>query len=100
MVGLSGITPSLKARLSRMASRQTTKTAGQHARGEVKDAEDQFNVNLTVDPGVESELSVVDPVLFALLLRLEEHRQPMKLELFLEVTYRPKRGGKKTLQEV
>lgn len=73
--------------------------AGQPSHGQDKDTEEEFKVNLSIDSRVESELSVVNPVLFALLLRLEEHRQPMKLELSLEVKYCQKRGGKKTLQE-
>ncbi|KAH9484699.1 hypothetical protein JR316_0001598 [Psilocybe cubensis] len=103
-LGLSGLTPSVKGRLNRMSSQQTTVLAGQHARGEVANEESEFVVNLSVDAAAAAEtkgagMSVVDPLMFALLLRLGEHRQPMKLELELEVTYRSRRGAWKTLNK-
>ena len=65
-------------------------TVGQSSKGHFEDLKGKFDVTLGVDMLVDKKLSMVNPVHFTVLLRLEENRQPMKLKLVLEVTYRRK----------
>lgn len=97
-VGVAAGRPTFQATLSRLESVQSTLTVGQKAQKRFDDSKGTFDITLGVDREVDTKLSVVNPVRFALLLRLEEERQPMKLKLMLEVTYRRRyRWRNKTL---
>ena len=86
----SGI-PTFQATFSRMKSVQTTLTVdGQTSQGHFDDSKGTFDITLGVDRSLTEELSVVNPAHCAVLLRLKESRQPMKLKFTLEVTYQRK----------
>ena len=98
--GIAAGKPTFQATLSHLKSVQTTLTVGQSNQGRFNDSKGTFDVTLGVDTLVDKKLSVVNPARFAVLLRLEENRQPMKLRLTLEVAYRRKyRRTSKTLSK-
>jgi hypothetical protein len=91
MGGITAGIPTFQATFSHMESVQTTlAVAGQTSQGRFDDSKGTFHITLGVDRSVAKELSVVNPAHCAVLLRLKEDRQPMKLKFTLEVTYQRK----------
>jgi len=95
-VGVAAGNPTFQATLSCIKTAKIVLSEGQNAQKRFDDSKRTFDSTLGVDR--DTKLSVVNPVRFALLLRLEEERQPMKLKLMLEMTYRRRyRFGNKIL---
>ena len=91
MGGIAGGIPTFQATFSHMKSVQTILTvAGQTSQSHFDDSKGTFGITLGVDHSVTEELSVVNPAHCAVLLRLKQNRQPMKLKFMLEVTYQQK----------
>jgi hypothetical protein len=89
-VGFNG-KPVALVTISGLNSKQNTVTKGQKIVSRFNDsrAEGMFDLILGLDDGVEkdSDLSVAESVFFLIVLRLEEHRQPMELKLNMDVRY-------------
>jgi len=77
---------------------QFTLERGQRIQTDFDDSNAKFEITLALDEGVEkTSLSVVDPFFFFVVLKLEEPRQPMQLELSAGVTYVRRSGAKETV---
>ena len=101
---MSGGKPNIQALLNDQNTKQVEYKAGQEVRAPFKDSEGTFKVILTLDPPVIKDMSVLKHTSFHILLKLEEKRQPMELELNLTVTYesksaKPWRSKKKEISE-
>jgi hypothetical protein len=68
---------------------QYTLIKGQRIDAHFDDSKGTFDVTLALDDGIkrDSKFSVAESVFFVVVLRLEEERQPMSLDLEVNVIY-------------
>jgi len=87
--GFNGGGPLCLLTLDGSRSVQYTLTLQQRIDSNFNDSKANFEITLGLDDGIKKNwrMSVAESVSFFVVLKLEEHRQPMKLELKTAVTY-------------